>query len=138
MCKTANWRILDGLGDGWGAAPPIPNPLESAIKELGSHLLQRIYVLSMPSWSRTRTLRVMSSSLGWTENLPYRGIDARYKSVQAETSSRWHGVVVQRGERCQLRSPRHLIMVQNAHRYRAALINSPSPYALIQSSLIFD
>ncbi|CAL1270414.1 unnamed protein product [Larinioides sclopetarius] len=31
-----------GLGDGWGAAPPIANPLESAIKELGSHLLQTL------------------------------------------------------------------------------------------------
>ncbi|KAG8190486.1 hypothetical protein JTE90_006661 [Oedothorax gibbosus] len=31
-----------GLGDGWGAAPPLPNPLESAIKELGSHLLQTL------------------------------------------------------------------------------------------------
>jgi len=29
-----------GLGDEWGAAPPPNNPLESAIKELGSHLLQ--------------------------------------------------------------------------------------------------
>ncbi|GFT91943.1 single-minded homolog 2 [Nephila pilipes] len=35
-------RIVYSLGDGWGAAPPIPNPLESAIKELGSHLLQTL------------------------------------------------------------------------------------------------
>lgn len=41
--KLTNWldRInLPGLGDEWGAAPPPNNPLESAIKELGSHLLQ--------------------------------------------------------------------------------------------------
>ncbi|XP_011147273.2 protein single-minded isoform X1 [Harpegnathos saltator] len=31
-----------GLGDEWGAAPPPNNPLESAIKELGSHLLQTL------------------------------------------------------------------------------------------------
>lgn len=29
-----------GLGDEWGAAPPPNNPLETSIKELGSHLLQ--------------------------------------------------------------------------------------------------
>ncbi|XP_059485989.1 single-minded homolog 1-like [Neocloeon triangulifer] len=32
----------DGLGDAWGAAPPITNPRESCIKELGSHLLQTL------------------------------------------------------------------------------------------------
>lgn len=37
-----------GLGDEWGAAPPPNNPLESAIKELGSHLLQ---VSNCPSTS---------------------------------------------------------------------------------------
>ncbi|XP_050460580.1 single-minded homolog 2 isoform X3 [Cataglyphis hispanica] len=31
-----------GLGDEWGAAPPPNNPLEAAIKELGSHLLQTL------------------------------------------------------------------------------------------------
>jgi len=31
---------FSGLGDEWGAAPPPNNPLEAAIKELGSHLLQ--------------------------------------------------------------------------------------------------
>ncbi|XP_012234285.1 protein single-minded isoform X2 [Linepithema humile] len=31
-----------GLGDEWGAAPPPTNPLETAIKELGSHLLQTL------------------------------------------------------------------------------------------------
>lgn len=34
-----------GLGDAWGAAPPQANPRETAIKELGSHLLQvRTYI----------------------------------------------------------------------------------------------
>ncbi|XP_063611852.1 single-minded homolog 2-like [Penaeus indicus] len=32
----------DGLGDAWGAAPPQTNPRETAIKELGSHLLQTL------------------------------------------------------------------------------------------------
>ncbi|XP_076177802.1 bHLH transcription factor single-minded [Ptiloglossa arizonensis] len=31
-----------GLGDEWGAAPPPINPLESAIKELGTHILQTL------------------------------------------------------------------------------------------------
>ncbi|KAL0120798.1 hypothetical protein PUN28_008469 [Cardiocondyla obscurior] len=31
-----------GLGDEWGAAPPPNNPLETTIKELGSHLLQTL------------------------------------------------------------------------------------------------
>ncbi|XP_020283743.1 single-minded homolog 2-like isoform X2 [Pseudomyrmex gracilis] len=31
-----------GLGDEWGAAPPPNNPLETSIKELGSHLLQTL------------------------------------------------------------------------------------------------
>ncbi|XP_066588531.1 single-minded homolog 2 isoform X2 [Prorops nasuta] len=32
----------NGLGDAWGAAPPPNNPMEAAIKELGSHLLQTL------------------------------------------------------------------------------------------------
>ncbi|KAK6637048.1 putative secreted beta-glucosidase sim1 [Polyplax serrata] len=31
-----------GLGDAWGAAPPLNNPRESALKELGSNLLQNL------------------------------------------------------------------------------------------------
>ncbi|XP_076668042.1 bHLH transcription factor single-minded isoform X2 [Andrena cerasifolii] len=31
-----------GLGDEWGAAPPPINPLETAIKELGTHILQTL------------------------------------------------------------------------------------------------
>lgn len=31
---------ITGLGDGWGTLPASPNPHETAIKELGSHLLQ--------------------------------------------------------------------------------------------------
>ncbi|OXU31356.1 hypothetical protein TSAR_014929 [Trichomalopsis sarcophagae] len=32
----------DGLGDAWGAAPPLNHPGEASIKELGSHLLQTL------------------------------------------------------------------------------------------------
>ncbi|CAL4161119.1 unnamed protein product, partial [Meganyctiphanes norvegica] len=31
-----------GLGDMWGAAPPMTNPREAVMKELGSHLLQTL------------------------------------------------------------------------------------------------
>ncbi|XP_076297875.1 bHLH transcription factor single-minded isoform X2 [Lasioglossum baleicum] len=32
----------DGLGDEWGAVPPPVNPIETAIKELGTHILQTL------------------------------------------------------------------------------------------------
>nr|CAG4635388.1 EOG090X0484 [Artemia franciscana] len=32
----------EGLGDAWGAAPPMHNPREMCIRELGSHLLQTL------------------------------------------------------------------------------------------------
>ncbi|XP_033340184.2 bHLH transcription factor single-minded isoform X1 [Megalopta genalis] len=32
----------DGLGDEWGAIPPPVNPIETAIKELGTHILQTL------------------------------------------------------------------------------------------------
>ena len=38
---------ITGLGDGWGTLPASPNPHESAIKELGSHLLQVRHDLSI-------------------------------------------------------------------------------------------
>ncbi|KAK2717258.1 hypothetical protein QYM36_007398 [Artemia franciscana] len=33
---------VQGLGDAWGAAPPMHNPREMCIRELGSHLLQTL------------------------------------------------------------------------------------------------
>ncbi|GFU12255.1 hypothetical protein TNCV_4600541 [Trichonephila clavipes] len=74
---------------------------------LGSKTSPTLMVKKTDSWPAYHEFQLSTA-----EDLPCRGT-MYVKSVEAQTSFRWCGVEVRRGE-CQLRCrPRHLTMVQN-------------------------
>ncbi|GFV71177.1 uncharacterized protein TNCV_410601 [Trichonephila clavipes] len=76
--------------------------------------IPRFRVTAVAEWHRYRTMACLVTS---SSQVPLKtrrvGQRCTLNLSRAETSSRWCGVVVRRGE-CQLRfRPRHLTMVQN-------------------------